>query len=372
MAENVQEKCLSLLGIKAFHEAGYTGKNVKIMSDEKVYKNEHGDVISPKGFQSSSGSWHGSCVMDYLKLIAPNATFIAYPFGGSFSANSYNSPCAEYIKSEKVHVFTTSQTGSASIGKQKAMQDCIKEANTVFCAAAGNEGSKGLRPESKMATYLAIGGVKFKSNCSLEKLERVNYSSYGKELDYMTITEIPVNPNYDSGALGTSFCSPVFAGMIGLVQDFFIQKTGNCLSYDKVIEFINDNTIDLQEQGFDIYTGYGLFILPNPLTINIKKYCPNYVYNVILPTEEQTKEETDKQESIVSNNSNEIKEENNNNTIIELYIDKKYMYINGVVSEMDTAPFIKNGRTFVPIKFISEALGHDVEWDGVKQKVTIK
>ena len=57
MAENVQEKCLALLGVKAFHEAGYTGAHVKIMSDEKVYKKDFPNVISPKGFQNSSGSF---------------------------------------------------------------------------------------------------------------------------------------------------------------------------------------------------------------------------------------------------------------------------------------------------------------------------
>jgi len=32
--------------------------------------------------------------------------------------------------------------------------------------------------------------------------------------------------------------------------------------------------------------------------------------------------------------------------------------------EMDCAPYIKGGRTYVPIRFISEALGYEVGWDG--------
>lgn len=343
---NIQEKCLSLLGVKAFHEAGYTGSRVKIMSDEKVYQKDFPNVISPKGFQSPSGSWHGTSVMTYLHLIAPDATFIAYPFGGSFGPNSYNSPCADYIKSEKVHVFTTSQTGQVNTGKQKAMQDCIDIANTVFCAAAGNEGEKGLRPESTMPTFLAIGGVDYEKNKGLSQFERVKYSSIGKDLDYMTIAEIPTNPELDSGAIGTSFCAPVFAGMIGLLQDFFIAKTGQPLSYSKVIEFINDNCVDLQDEGFDIYTGHGLFVLPNPLTIDVKKYA------TIKPSS--------------------VQESSTQSKTIELYIDDTNIYINGEAKQMDVAPFIENSRTFVPVKFISEALGYQVEWDGTKRKVTIK
>ena len=32
--------------------------------------------------------------------------------------------------------------------------------------------------------------------------------------------------------------------------------------------------------------------------------------------------------------------------------------------KMDCAPYIKGGRTYVPVRFISEALGYDVQWDG--------
>lgn len=35
--------------------------------------------------------------------------------------------------------------------------------------------------------------------------------------------------------------------------------------------------------------------------------------------------------------------------------------------EMDCAPYIKGNRTYVPIRFISEALGYDVGWDGAYQ-----
>ena len=35
--------------------------------------------------------------------------------------------------------------------------------------------------------------------------------------------------------------------------------------------------------------------------------------------------------------------------------------------QMDCAPYIKDSRTYVPIRFISEALGYEVDWDGVYQ-----
>jgi len=43
--------------------------------------------------------------------------------------------------------------------------------------------------------------------------------------------------------------------------------------------------------------------------------------------------------------------------IIELFIGKKTASINGVSKEIDAPPFIKDGRTLVPIRFIAETFG---------------
>ena len=38
---------------------------------------------------------------------------------------------------------------------------------------------------------------------------------------------------------------------------------------------------------------------------------------------------------------------------------------------MDAKPFISNSRTLVPLRFIVEAIGGDVQWDGDKRVVTV-
>ncbi|MZP29525.1 hypothetical protein GTO91_07370 [Heliobacterium undosum] len=53
--------------------------------------------------------------------------------------------------------------------------------------------------------------------------------------------------------------------------------------------------------------------------------------------------------------------------------DTKYT-INGVEKTMDQAPYIKEGRTFVPVRYVAEALGIDaanIVWDGDKQTATL-
>ena len=267
-----KEDALGFLGITAWHKAGYTGKGIKIMSDETVSKQKHPDVISPIGFNKKGG--HGDDVMSHLKLVAPEAEFIAYTFIGNFNSRGYESECAEYIKKEGVHIFTTSDLSpSVNQGKDIAMQDCIDK-GCIFFSAVGNDGNKGVHGESKSEKYFAIGGVKpkftgeYKWNEPIydwNNLSKASYSSVGPELDYVTITEI-------MGVTGTSFCSPVFAGMVGLVQQFFIEKTGRILTRPQMEQFINDNLIDTDVEGFDIRTGHGLFRLPNPETIKISNY----------------------------------------------------------------------------------------------------
>ncbi|HOV50326.1 MAG TPA: ABC transporter substrate-binding protein [Candidatus Cryosericum sp.] len=49
-----------------------------------------------------------------------------------------------------------------------------------------------------------------------------------------------------------------------------------------------------------------------------------------------------------------------------------YYVLNGVQQKIDAAPEIVNGRTFVPIRLISETFGADVAWDNASRTVTIK
>jgi hypothetical protein len=63
---------------------------------------------------------------------------------------------------------------------------------------------------------------------------------------------------------------------------------------------------------------------------------------------------------------------NYNGKTIILRIDSKIAFVNGKESELREAPEIRNGRTFVPIRFISEAFGAEVKWNAVLQEVIIE
>lgn len=56
---------------------------------------------------------------------------------------------------------------------------------------------------------------------------------------------------------------------------------------------------------------------------------------------------------------------------IKMQIGKNIAFVNGKEIKLDVVPYIVNGRTLVPIRFISETFGAEVVWDGTTKTVTI-
>jgi hypothetical protein len=56
---------------------------------------------------------------------------------------------------------------------------------------------------------------------------------------------------------------------------------------------------------------------------------------------------------------------------IEVQIDHKTAIINGKEVTLDAPPILLHNRTFVPLRFISEAFGATINWDSVSRTVTI-
>lgn len=54
--------------------------------------------------------------------------------------------------------------------------------------------------------------------------------------------------------------------------------------------------------------------------------------------------------------------------IIELQIGSKSAYVNSIRKDLDAPPFIENGRTLVPFRFIGEALGAKIDWIAEEKK----
>ena len=61
----------------------------------------------------------------------------------------------------------------------------------------------------------------------------------------------------------------------------------------------------------------------------------------------------------------------NENTIISMWIGKQVAYVNQEEINLDVAPMLVDGHTFVPLRFICENVGGEATWDEKEQKITI-
>jgi len=57
---------------------------------------------------------------------------------------------------------------------------------------------------------------------------------------------------------------------------------------------------------------------------------------------------------------------------IKMNIDQDRAYVNGLEYLLDSPPKILNGRTLVPVRFISESIGKVVSWNNETRTVIIK
>ena len=225
---------MDFLGITRFHKAGFKGKDIVIVSRESLSK-------------------HGSKVVDVIKQVAPEAN-VMYKL--NYQTGELNN----------IDIYTTSAfQESDEYEKSKRASKAMADNNVFLCCAVGNEGDDGVIHLLKQHWWNFIGACNLVNGKPL----RMYYSSVGEELDYMSMTNFETA---DGLFTGTSCATPVFASMVALAQNFFKKKIGRKLTNSEMTKFIKDNCIDMGDKGKDDHNGEGLFILPDPATIDVNKY----------------------------------------------------------------------------------------------------
>ena len=271
----MNEKEFDYLGITKWHKKGYTGKGIIIASKEK------------------NTSDHGGKVYDILKQVCPGAEIKCF---------------VDYKKRDDFDVYTTSAFDSTDKNQNERVKALNDKGKILFCAV-GNSG-KDTTTFTARSGLLAVGAMHLKDDGSVIV---ASYSSTSDELDFYSFSELNVSCT-SKEITGTSFSAPLLAGMITLVQEYFMKKIGRMLTYTEMLEFMHKNSKN------------GLFILPDI----------------------------------------------DDDVEIVLKIGDKRALVNNEEVELDTAPIIKDNRTFVPIRFVAENLGCIVNWDEEKREVIIK
>jgi hypothetical protein len=58
-------------------------------------------------------------------------------------------------------------------------------------------------------------------------------------------------------------------------------------------------------------------------------------------------------------------------TTVSMAIGSAILTVNGHTQTMDQSPVLRDGRTYLPARYVAEALGYNVSWDAGSQTVTV-
>lgn len=279
----MNKKEFDLSGITTWHKAGYTGKNIRIANLEGTDPSLwffNGKIKDP--FNNASGvgrNYHGHQTADILHQVAPEAEIYILSNSGRYGSKTAEGKFIEesipFMESEQIHLVNASLGGVDN----PVLNERIKEAQehgVTFITSAGNEADSGVGGYARSGVWIAVGAVHLSGK---GEILHAGYSSIGEAVDFTQFSGLYVHDarkGYEGRVFpvqGTSFSSPMLCGMLALMQQLFLEKTGRTLYQDELYEFMKDYSIDLWEPGHDTKSGYGLFLLPkNPDSIDIGKH----------------------------------------------------------------------------------------------------
>ncbi|MBN7773523.1 S8/S53 family peptidase [Clostridium aminobutyricum] len=226
-------------GVTACHTSGITGKGVIVW-----------DMESYPGSKE-----HGAKTTQRILDAAPDATVICASPNIVMSETEVKTATVlsdgvmyemeDFIRKYNIKILTRSVGGSfcqgtASYNFWKTLQDKYR---LIILNSMGNEGDEQKTKDDRIAIMVgACGLIKGKP-------KRDQYSSTGIDIDFIDFR------GWDSG---TSFSTPYLAGKAALLAQVYSDIT-----HQEAYEYFKANSEDIQKQGFNIYTGYGLPIMRN-------------------------------------------------------------------------------------------------------------
>ena len=289
-------------GVDRWHNAGITGKGVVIWNAERS-TTSHGSLTTKRILDSAPDA---TVVNGSLSSIVKNKKLVEVRIT---TDDNKTYDVEEFIQKFNIKLITRSMGGTKSHEDlwSEFWQPLKEKYNLIFFVSAGNEGSEGRDCGFPPAIAILVGACHLKDG---KPTRDWWYSSVDEEVDFI---------DFRGEWSGTSFAAPYLCGKAALL----VQKYGQQITQDEVYEYFKSHAQDLEEEGVDNKTGWGIPIMGDP------------------------------------------------KTVITMKIGSNVMDVDGRKVELDQGPIIQNKRTLVPIRAISEALGAEVGWDDKTKTVTI-
>lgn len=272
-------------GVEKFHAAGYFGSRVMAGTGEKVNTEVYsagGRIIPVLGDGTSEHAVQTAAV---FFQVAPEATLYSFSTNTSLTGGQkhwdFFSDCVPVIDGKRISNIFFSRVENDKTAREKhaavlAARPWLKE-----FWAAGNDGTEGYSKLLQVEDAIGVGAAEVLRSSKVIGGPRVYPAGYTSQTELVDFAA-PGNPGIniratsqsDSAQIlaGTSFAAPWLCAMACLVDDFFLDRTGQALSRAAMVRFFKDHCQDIGADGKDDRAGFGLVVLPEPEEIDIEKY----------------------------------------------------------------------------------------------------
>lgn len=233
--EEANRKTLEFHGIDKWHEMGYTGKGITF-------------------WELEPDDEHGSLVKEIFNLVAPEAEVILSSLSTRVKGDEilrcvtgYNKKLydiEEFIEKYNVDIIGA----SLSSDMPDPLNKYLDSLPIIYVGSAGNNGHEGVSGKLKDIGIMS-GAIYLKDG----EVHKERYSAVGDELDFATLHGWPE---------GTSFSSPVLAGMVALI----LERYGD-MTQKQVYSLLKDMSIDYGLKGKDDRFGWGVPVLPERISL---------------------------------------------------------------------------------------------------------
>lgn len=239
----------------------YLPQAVKLdVADDDTDPTDRTDSAGPRG--------HGLMVASVLGADTNNSLgMTGVTWGGYilpvkiFKDGATETSTADITKGVNLALTLEARVINLSIGARNVsdpvLENAISQARAsgaVVVAAAGNGGGRGVYFPASLPSVIAVGAV---DNAKV----RASFSTYGPELDLVApgvnVVGAGSGGGYAQGS-GTSFASPVVAGVVALYMSKYASERRVWPTPDQVYQCLTGTAEDLGTQGRDDEYGFGL------------------------------------------------------------------------------------------------------------------
>ena len=363
--EETIKKQNDISNITEWHENGITGKGISVWNCEN--SSGHGAITGERIKTSAPGAnIYWGYIQSNLDKGEIKSVSIATDAGDEYSPEEWLSKYNIKVASRSMkHAFAGEDKGAW----RELWEGLQKKYNLVIFDAADNEGEEQTNYHEGYDIALTVGAVH-------TNLKPTNYTSVTDDVDFADFTGV---------WNGTSFSCPYLAGKAALI----LERYGD-MSQTEIFKYFKMCALDVHEEGEDNKTGWGVVVLPKfekkyitmttkektyhvdgktfemdtkPVNIDGRVFVPVRVISEALGGEVSWEFNSDKSIKVLIDKGN---------AHIELNTGNDIAIINGKKEILDVAPFIdENNRTLVPIRFIAETFGCQVDWIQKEAKVMI-